>query len=373
MEKIPALLINYTGRKGGGPLDAYEMTKALIEQKIPTVAIISDQIENLSLWKELPLERLVIIPTYSNIVQLAVNSIFFRFRQRRKIRKETADYDIRVIYCPMGAFWSEKINAIFPNARKSIVIHDPIPHSGDKRKAKLIPDHTRNYDVIFVHSKKFVDYVANKYKKPTYYLSLGRHDIYKYLPNKKKIIDYDREKINFLFFGRISKYKGLDVLARAYELVYKKLGDQVTLTIIGSGDFSPYQEAYDKLENITIINRWIKDEETDDALSGENLICICPYIDATQSGIVLLAMDYHIPLIATKTGGMIEQVQDGETGILVPPSDEKSLSNAMIMLAQNKDIRNAMTKKQEEYMKELGWDVSARQLIDALDIENLRK
>lgn len=363
------LLINYTGRKGGGPLDAYKMTRALLELGLPVAVILSEQIENLTMWEDLKLEKLVLIPTYHNILDAAVATVLFPFRQRNYIKRAFENYNVKYIYCPMEALWSSKINRIFTNAKTGIVLHDPKPHSGDEWKNKLQKDAYSEYDYIFVHSKQFVDYVHKKYNKPTSYIQLGTHDIYKYCKNKTKIIEYDPQKINFLFFGRIAKYKGIEILGAAFKKLHDKLGKTITLTIIGSGDFSPYKEQYDALEDVNVINRWIKDEETESVFIGENLICVCPYKDATQSGVCLVAMDYRVPLIASNTGGMSEQVIDGKTGLLVTPSDVDALYQVMHKLATNRQLREKMKNQQEAYMKTMGWDVSAKQLIEAMNIK----
>jgi glycosyltransferase involved in cell wall biosynthesis len=43
------------------------------------------------------------------------------------------------------------------------------------------------------------------------------------------------------------------------------------------------------------------------------------------------------PVVATRVGGMPESVRDGETGLLVPPSDPKALAAAILLLLENRD------------------------------------
>lgn len=365
MQKKDVLLINYTGRKGGGPLDAFEMAKALCD-RMPVVAVLSDQIENLQLWKKLHLEELILIPTYHNAREALIESLFWK-KQRKTILSKTGKINVKYIYCPMGTFWSEKINNLFPKAKKGIVIHDPKPHSGE-RFLGMFNMHYEKYDYLFVHSKKFVSYVNERYKKPTFYLQLGRHDIYKYCENKKQVIKYDPDKINYLFFGRISEYKGLNILGEAFKTVQHKLRENVTLSIIGAGDFSPYLKEYESLKNVTIINRWIKDEETESAFTGKNVICVCPYLDATQSGVVLVAMAYGVPVIATKTGGMEEQIDNGDTGLLVKPGDANDLAEAMTKLATDRKLFDHIVEGEEKVNKQTGWEITATQLIKDMNV-----
>lgn len=127
--KQPAILINYTGRRGGGPLAAYEMTKALAERGNSVVAVISRDIENLSCWKQLPLKRLLVIPTYSSAISFVYSHILFLLFRKYAIRERLKEYDITAIYCPMCTFWTRPINQLFPKAKKIIACHDPVPHS----------------------------------------------------------------------------------------------------------------------------------------------------------------------------------------------------------------------------------------------------
>ncbi len=364
-ERRPAhILVNYTGRRGGGPLDAFEITRALVENGNKVSAVVSSGIENLDAWKALDLAHLVVIDTYSNHMDFALNSLTFFCRQAPQIRNAFAGETVDYIYCPMGAFWAYRINKLFPHAVTGIAIHDPMLHSGETGiKARLIPDHYDAYDLLFVHSKRFVDYVRDAYGKQTHYLALGRHDFYKTCVDKRSIVQYDPEKVNFVFFGRISQYKGLDVLAQAYRKVADYLGDKVTLTVIGNGDFSEYEERYSKLPTATVVNRWIADEEVESAFTGKNLVCICPYVDATQSGVIFIAMDYGVPVVATRTGGIVEQIEDGITGLLVEPGNAEELARAMRRLAQDEALRARISANELRVIKEYDWRSSATKLV----------
>lgn len=53
---------------------------------------------------------------------------------------------------------------------------------------------------------------------------------------------------------------------------------------------------------------------------------------------VLEANSYGIPSIVSDTGGNAELVADGETGIVVPPSDAKALADAILKLYNNRSL-----------------------------------
>lgn len=359
-------LINYTGKKGGGPLDAISMTRGLINNGEKVVAVISSGVENINEWKKLNLLKLVIIDTYMNKLELLTNSLFFSMRQGKQISKKLENIHIDIVYCPMVTFWTESINRLFSKAVKIEVLHDPIPHSGEKGIISLsVERQIKRADIIVVHSEKFIDYVEKKYMKKTISFPLGRHSEYSKIEKRDKGFDYESGKISFLFFGTLSKYKGLNILAEAYKKVEDCMGkDACALYIVGAGDFTEYEDSYKEISNCVIINEWIPDEEVESYFQGNNLVCVCPYIDGTQSGAVMLALEYQIPVIATDVGGISEQIVNGKTGIIISPNNVDELSDAMIMLAKNESMRERMMNNQKKDLKRFDWNNIAKTLID---------
>lgn len=362
-----AILINYTGRKGGGPIDAIEMTKGLISQGCKVIAVLSEDIENRQAWEQLPLEELIFIHTYRTKPEFLFRTAWFYISGRRKLAKRLERYDFDAIYCPMITFWTKMINDVVAANETIVVNHDPIPHSGDKYvKYNFIFSNDACYQSatkIIVHSEKFVSYVEERYNKKgkVFYLPLGRHAGYKFEADCVTH-SYDPAKINYVFFGTISQYKGIGILLEAYRKVCNRL-ENTTLSIYGSGDFSMYQKQAEELTGVTVVNRWILDEEVASIFQGENLITVLPYLDATQSGAVLVSMDFGVPVIATNTGGLSEQIEDGVTGILVEPGNVDELADAMIRLAEDKTQQEKIAENVKKYLHSIEWDELAGRLL----------
>ena len=73
-------------------------------------------------------------------------------------------------------------------------------------------------------------------------------------------------------------------------------------------------------------------------------ICVLPSIRKEGLPNVLLeSMAMGTPVIASNFGGIPEAVQDGKTGILVPPGDRMALSVAILKLWQNPALREEMS------------------------------
>jgi len=57
---------------------------------------------------------------------------------------------------------------------------------------------------------------------------------------------------------------------------------------------------------------------------------------------VIEAMAFGLPVVATRAGGLSEVVEDGATGILVPPGDSKALADAICRLLRDSELRQRM-------------------------------
>lgn len=221
-------------------------------------------------------------------------------------------------------------------------IHDPFPHTGESTPRK-----TKTYKRVLYHSNYIV--LLNKKQKDdfcdTYNINpdrvfINRLGVY---DNIKSFVkpSINIKKNNILFFGRISPYKGIEYLCEAFKKVKEQIPD-ATLTIAGGGKMYFDIEPYRSLGYIDFRNRYIGMQELAILLSSCEF-SVCPYTDATQSGVVMTSFSLGKPVIATKVGGLPEMIEDGKTGILVPPQNSEELANAMIALLKNKERLHKMS------------------------------
>ena len=74
------------------------------------------------------------------------------------------------------------------------------------------------------------------------------------------------------------------------------------------------------------------------------LVIVCPYTDASQSGVVLTAYAFGKPVVATRVGGLPEYVEDGVTGLLVPPRNPQALAEALVRLLRDPDTQRTLSQ-----------------------------
>lgn len=217
-------------------------------------------------------------------------------------------------------------------------IHDPFPHSGANSFKNKLTTIVNNYFVkkrILLNSSQAESYIfKNRLKKDDIYISrLGTYD-YLEIFQKKPYINKTSNKI--LFFGRISPYKGIEELC---QIILELIPDfrDLKLVIAGSGDFYFDIKPYEKNPNFEIINRYITIEEMVQ-LFQETKFLICPYKDATQSGVILSALGLNKPVVATNVGGIAEVIEDQKTGFLVEKDNHDALKEKLKELLANPEL-----------------------------------
>lgn len=257
---------------------------------------------------------------------------------------KTNKFDIIHTPCLFGL---KRMLLYFSGSKTVTTIHDPFPHTGEKN---ITSDNNRKIAVRYSHG---IILLNNKQKDDfcTYYnvssdkLCINKLGIYENIALMGSG-DHISKKNNVLFFGRISPYKGIEYLCAAMEIVRKKIPD-ATLTIAGSGklyfDITPYiSKGY-----IDLQNRFMGINEIATMLR-QCSVCVCPYTDATQSGVIMTSFALSKPVIASNVGGLDEMIEDGKSGLLVEPKNPKALAEAIIKVLNNPSKLDQM----EEYIKE---------------------
>ena len=251
------------------------------------------------------------------------------------------------------------------NLPKILTVHDPIPHSGQftkiKEKERILAFSKANR-LVFL-SDELVDQFSNVYgisRNQIFINKMGAFDYLNEMPIKNDLSQkYGRY---ILYFGQIQPHKGIEYLIDAMKVVHNKL-PWLNLVIAGKG--VPYFDVteIEKTDYITFINRYINTNEMTDLLRG-CLYMVCPYKDATQSGVVISAFSMYVPLIVTSVGNMHKQVENGIEGIVVPPCNSEKLSDAIIELANSPEkIETFKNNIKTKWYKNMGWSSIVKKYI----------
>ena len=160
-----------------------------------------------------------------------------------------------------------------------------------------------------------------------------------------------------LFLGRISKEKGIETLLKAYRLV----SNRFKLKIVGTGPLmGKLKPSYPDVEftgNKT-------GSELKELVRHASFLIAPSEWNENCSMSVLSGMAFGKSVIASRIGGIPEQVDDNKTGYLFKMGDPEDLAEKMAFLANNKDLRREMGKAaREKTEEEYSLDAHCKKLI----------
>ena len=251
-----------------------------------------------------------------------------------------------------------------------ISVHDPEPHSGERNWRKELARkfaYPRAAAHILYNGAMRDVFAQRHHIRPEsiHVVRLGAYDIVR----EWSTHDESRAGPTVLFFGRLSAYKGLDVFYEAAARVAARVPG-VRFVVAGrpiKGYTPPAAPDLNGAGTIEVLDRYLANTEAARLFEQATLV-VCPYRDATQSGVVLTAFGFGVPVVATNTGGLPEYVVHDRTGLLVPVGDAEALADATCRILQDDAYRSRLCSNIIAARTDfLSWDRTADQVMAAYE------
>ncbi|MCB0841305.1 MAG: glycosyltransferase, partial [Bacteroidetes bacterium] len=168
-----------------------------------------------------------------------------------------------------------------------------------------------------------------------------------------------------LFFGLIRKYKGLDLLIKAFaDPRFRNSG----VKLIVAGEYYSDEEEYVNLikehnleDDIIQVNKFIPNSEVADFFNASDLV-VQPYKSATQSGVTQIAYHFNKPMIVTDVGGLAEMCPDGKVGFVVP-TDPQAIAEGILKYFDG-DCQEEMIEHIKEEKKKYSWEILTQNIFN---------
>ena len=237
-------------------------------------------------------------------------------------------------------------------------------HGGEIHWIGKTQKYKRSYETILKESSKVICVSNFLFKELTSFYDISKENI-EVIPNGidlerfklaeggkelKSKLHLNGEKI-ILYVGRLSYEKGLNILLLALKKVLER-DRNVVLVIVGDGPIRNELKIMSLKLGIDSNVLFVRSLESNRLPSYYSMadVVVIPSIYEAQSLVSLEAMASGKPIIASNIGGLKEIVTN-EVGLLVEPYDCKALSEAILYLLSNEELRKLMSLKAREEAK----------------------
>jgi glycosyltransferase involved in cell wall biosynthesis/predicted metal-dependent phosphoesterase TrpH len=165
------------------------------------------------------------------------------------------------------------------------------------------------------------------------------------------------DKLNVLYSGRITREKGIEMLAESF-LLARERNPQLHLVLAGGG---PEQERLQERlgEHATFLG-WLSGAELARAYASADLF-LFPSATDTFGQVILEAQASGLPVIAVAEGGPVSLIEDRVTGLLCEAS-APTLAEALLELASSPPLRESLSQAALTSVRERTWERALERL-----------
>lgn len=173
----------------------------------------------------------------------------------------------------------------------------------------------------------------------------------------RKKLGLQQDDFVVLFVGRLIQLKGILELMQAVLYIPDK---HVKLLVVGSANFgkwafSPYEKRIKKISEQNrdriIFTGYVDNAEVYKYASISDVQCVPTLVEEAAGLVVLEAMAEGLPLIATKSGGVVEYIDENVALIIEKDNIVENLKNAVVYMKEHPEVRRRMIENAGIYSK----------------------
>ena len=315
-----SVLVWQWGRRGAGPRFAAELADGL--RALPGVAVSLSLSSSAELLRSDRAPRCDLpVATYGGWLGLLRRLPLLPFMARRLVR-QIADLRPDVAVCAMPAALDFVMARVLRRAGVpfAVVVHDADSHPGDGPPLQMMLQRRllRRADALVV----LTEHVGQRLREQRLArgpLILAAHPPLSFGPPSAPPGGHPGTRLRLLSFGRLLPYKGLDLLAAALRLLGAR--SDLEVRVVGCGPESAELAALRALPFVTVENRWVPEGEVGSLLAWSDAL-VLSHREASQSGVASAAIAAGRWVVATRVGGLTEQLGREELARLCDPTPQ---------------------------------------------------
>ncbi|MDQ3281640.1 MAG: glycosyltransferase family 4 protein [Acidobacteriota bacterium] len=235
------------------------------------------------------------------------------------------------------------------------------------------------FDLVFVHfdrnRKEFIETFGVPDKRVGVIVH-GNEEIFRDLrtpgvdaASLRKRAGLAPDELVVLFFGTLSRYKGIDILLEAFPRVLEKAKARLVIVGYPTADFdlAEHQELA-RRNNIAASVVWMPEYvASGDIAAWMELasVIVFPYRDIYQSGALHVPQTFGVPIVASAIGAMQDVIENEVSGLLVPKENAPALAEALIRLLTDRDLASRLGfRAASDAQGRFSWRTIARTILD---------
>lgn len=245
-------------------------------------------------------------------------------------------------------------------------VHNVFPHevsASDQKKFKAFYDEC---DALIVHNEYSKNLLKEAFQISSDKITVIPRGVYE---DKGEVCAKEKcDTTEFLLFGKIRKYKGIDILLNAIALIPQEHRKKMHFIIAGqqfqSLDDTDYTGMIRDLkigDCVALISERISDQEKD-RLFYQADACVCPYTVIYGSGVLLEAYTHGCPVICSDIPVFTEDTENGKTGMLFKSEDPEDLARVLVEFVSIKNSKYTEYQRNIESLIDMkyNWKVAAK-------------
>ena len=269
-----------------------------------------------------------------------------------EIAKAIKAFKPDLVHFPLSHPWNPLVALMLGSTPVVFTVHDPAPHTGAKWRHITEVTHQvmyRRASKIIALCQYSLGLLPQRFKSKAAVIPLPVFEHYRIAAVSPKPL-----RPSAVLFGRLEPYKGVGAFCEAAAQLSAE-GLDADFTIAGPGRLRDCLRGAPPAA-VTVINRFLSEQEVSQLLADASVM-VLPYTDATQSGVLAAAYAAGLPVVATTVGSLPEFVQDGVSGLLVPPNDPPALAAAMRRVLLDPALRDRLSSGADALARTvLSWD-----------------
>src|SRR5215212_7955780 len=165
-----------------------------------------------------------------------------------------------------------------------------------------------------------------------------------------------------LFVGRLAPQKGVDTLVSAAALIENP---SARILLVGDGPERPALER--EAERIGVGDRvrflgFLAHDRLPAAMAHADVLAL-PSVYEELGTVLIEAMWAGLPIVASRTGGIPDVIEDGVNGLLVPPGEPEALARAIDRVLADRALANRLSEGAQKRGKDYDWEVLAGRVL----------